>query len=232
MRRASGAGILIPSMLMMLFAGTSLVSAEENIVYPAPRSIFLIALPIIGAASLLIYALPALLGRSYWREPPAFHIANVLTVSSLITVIATILIFLSLTGGADPLTLITLGVLTLLMVTGIFVRYLLLPLPWAATGAGSVAIIIFALAYTAMEASMSTIAWLVDVLLYTLPLWLLIWISLLLLETTKYHMTEDETYKRPDRPGIPRRRRMLRLGELLIMNMVIAVGVPLFFIFL
>ena len=114
-------------MLMMLFSGTTLVSAEEIVLYPPPRSIYLIALPIMGASVLLIYALPALVGRRYWREPPAFHITNALTVSSLITFIATILIYLSLTGRADPLTLITLGVLAHLMVTGIFVRYLQLP---------------------------------------------------------------------------------------------------------
>ena len=77
---------------------------------------------------------------------------------------------------------------------------------------------------------MSTMFWLEDVLLYTLPFWALIWIGLLLLETAKYHIVEDEDHKGPDRPGVPRRRRMLRLGELLIMNMVIAFGVPLFFL--
>ena len=93
------------------------------------------------------------------------------------------------------------------------------------------AIIIFGLVFMAMEVPLSTISWLEDMLLYTLPLWFLVWVGLLLLETAKYHIVEDGDYKRPDGPVVPRRRRMLRLGELLIMNMVIAIGVPLFFIF-
>jgi hypothetical protein len=217
-------------MLIMLFSGTTLVSAEDNILYPPPGSIYLIALPVMGATVLLICALPALLGRRYWREPAAFHVANVLTVSSLAALIATLLILYSSTGMLGALSLVTMGVLALLVFTGIFVRYLLLPLPWATVAAGALAIIIFSLAYMAIETPPATIHWMAEGLLYSLPLWLLVWVGLLLLETAKYHIFGDESHEGPVGPGVPRRRRMLRLGELLIMNMVMAGSVPLFII--
>ena len=224
MRRTSGIPLL--AMLVVVMSGVIVTAAEEDHILPSPRSIYLIALPIMGSAVLLINTLPSLFGRPYRREPAAFHLANILILSSVICLITVILVTNAIQPGVDTtISLATIGVLGLLIIIGLFVRYLQLPIQWASIAGGAIAILIVLLAYMAMETPQATVDRLVDVLSYLTPLWLLIFVGLLLLETTRYHVVEDKDHKEPDWPRVPKDRRMLRLGELLIMNMAVVVGV-------
>jgi len=221
MRRTSGIPLL--TMFVVVMSGAMVTAAEEDHILPSPRSIYLIALPIMGSAVLLINTLPSLFGRPYRREPAAFHLANILTLSSVICLITVILVTNAIQPGVDTtISLATIGVLGLLIIIGLFVRYLLLPIQWATIAGGAIATLIVLLAYMAMETPQATVDRLDDLLSYLTPLWLLIFVGLLLLETARYHVVVN---KEPDWPRVPKDRRMLRLGELLIMNMAVVVGV-------
>jgi len=215
-------------MLIVLMMGSSVASAEDKFSVISLTAICLISLPIMTAAVLIIIALPELLGRAYRREPATFHIANVITVTSVITFIIILGVAYSLSIRSNTtLAFATIGVVVLLIVNGIFVRYLHLSFPWATIAGGAVAILTVSLAYLAMGTPGATMDRIEGVLVQALPLWLLVWLGLLAMETAKYHIVEVETHKGPDGPRVPRRRRMLRLGELLIINMAVAAGLSL-----
>jgi amino acid permease len=228
MRRTSIPGTILLSILIGVLSGTSVASAGENNYYISVTTIYIVTIPIVGGAILLISALPPLLGRRYWREKWVFHIANVLTISSVIAFTSALLVLYSFDQRVNTtITLAATGVLALLIATGIFVRYLLLPLPWATIAGGALAITIVSLASIVLDMPGATLFRIEDILLQTLPLWLIVWIGILLMETAKFHVAAEDDHEDPDLPRITPKRRMLRLGELLIMNMAVAVGLGL-----
>ena len=222
MARTSKPRILLLAILLVVMKGTAIASANTFYTPPSPLPILVVALPVIGVAVLLISALPALLGRPYHREPAVFHMANIVAATSVITFLTVLVANGAFMPYVDTtVSLSVAGVLALLIITGVLVRYLLVPLQWAVVAGTCLALFIVSLAYVLAQLSDADSSWVFEVALRTLSLWLLIWLGLLLLETARYHYTEDETHEEPDRPGVPMRRRMLRLGELLILNMVL-----------
>jgi hypothetical protein len=221
-------GTLLLSLLAMLASGTSLVSAADTVETPDPASVFLIALPVVGLAVLLLAALPALLHRPYMREPPAVHMAKVAALSSVISLLTTLVVSHAYWPGYDStVSLSVTGVVTLLLMTGLYLRYLLMPFPWAVLAGGAMAVICVSLAYAVMEAPSSAVFNATEVLLYSLPLWMLVWAALLAMETVRHHALVEEDHREPGTAGFVRRRQVLRLGELLIINMALAAGLLL-----
>jgi hypothetical protein len=187
-------------------------------------SISVMSLPLTGLLVLAIYALPSLLGRPAVAEPTAFHLANIVVVTALLTLLGALLVpFVYVEGVSTTLSFAVIGVLDALLVAGIMARYLLFP-PWkAAVAGGLVAVITVSWAYLAFEMDYSSLLSIEDLARLTLPVWLLVYIGLLFLETNHYHTgSEGPTPPGGGRPN--RDRRMLRLGESLIMNMVVAGG--------
>ncbi len=214
---------LVLATVIAVTSGSSIASASVLYVVPSPIPIVLVALPIIGMALLIVSALPALLRRPYFREPAAFHMTNIIAATSFVTFLIALMVNRALIPNVDTtLTLSSTGILALLIIAGVLVRYLLVPINWALLAGGSLATLLVSLAYVMAEVPGASYSWVIDAALYSLPLWLLIWLGLLTLETARYHYVEDGTHHEPDRPGPSMRRRMLRLGELLILNTVIA----------
>lgn len=221
-------GTTFLSLLAILASGTSLVSAEDTVVTPDPASVFLIALPLMGLAVLLLAALPALLHRPYAREPSAVHMAKVMALSSVVSLLTTLIVTHSFWPGYDStVSLSVSGVVALLLMTGLYLRYLLIPFPWAMLAGGTMAVVCVSLAYAAMEAPSSAVVNATQVLLYSLPLWMIVWVAMLALETARHHDLVGEDHREPGTARLGRRRLVLRLGELLIINMAVAVGLLL-----
>jgi hypothetical protein len=228
LRPMNVAGMGLLSMFIITLLGTTVASAEESRFLPSLSAIYIITLPVMGTVVLLIVLVPEMLGRRYHRERPAFHIANILAASSIITFLTARGISYAIMPGLNTtVNLSVLGVLSLLISTGLFARYFMIPIPWAAVAGSAIAVITVSLALVVIETPLATIERVIDMLLYSLPLWLLVWVGLLLLETAKYHVVPNDDHKGPDRPGIRVTRRMLRLGELLLMNFAIALGIGL-----
>jgi hypothetical protein len=221
------AGVSLISVLATVFSGSSFASADEMVVVPSPPVIYVVLLPLVGATVLLLVALPPLLGRPYWRETPAFHVANTVTVTSLVTFLMAFVVFYVLRGtsGDERYTLAAFAAVITFLLTGVLVRYLLAPLHWAALTAGTLACVTVAIAYLATDATNADLWRTVEGLSHLLPLVLLIWLGVLVWETARFHYVERATHEEPETPRLTRRRRMLRLGELLIANMAVAAGI-------
>ncbi len=205
-----------------------MVSAEDIVPTPDPASVFLIALPVMALAVLLLAALPALLHRPYTREPPAVHMAKVAALSSVVSLLTTLVVSHAFWPGYDStVSLSFAGVVTLLLMTGLSLRYLLMPFPRAVLAGGTMAVICVSLAYAAMEAPSSAVFNATEVLLYSLPLWMLVWAAMLAMETARHHALVEEDHREPETVRLGRRRLVLRLGELLIINMALAAGLLL-----
>jgi hypothetical protein len=215
--------------LATFLSGSSTASAESPVLYPSPPAFFIVLLPLVGAIVLILVALPPLLGRPYWRETPAFHIANTVTVTSLVTLLMALSVFYVVYEGSgrDVYSLAAITVVATFLLSGLFVRYLLMRLLWATVTAGVMACFIVLLSYLAVGAANVDLWWTLEGLMYLLPLFLLVWLGLLAWETARFHYVEGEGHEEPETPGLPRRRRMLRLGELLIANMALGAGLLL-----
>ena len=81
--------------------------------------------------------------------------------------------------------------------------------------------------YWAVTAPTATLYQVEDVFRLSLPFTSLLFVGLLLLETTRYHLVRDDDHREPEGPSVPQGRRMLRLGEAIIINFALAVGVAL-----
>jgi hypothetical protein len=227
--RSRNAVVPLASVLAIVLSGTSFASADELVVHTEPVAIYVVLLPLVGAILLLLVALPPLLRRPYWRETPAFHVANTVTVTSVITLLMAFVAFFLVyeTSGDRSATVAASAVMATLILAGILVRYLLVPLPWATGTAVLLAFMLVALIKLALDSTSPYMLSIVGTLLYVLPLLLLIWVGLLAWETARFHHVEGKTHEEPEGPRLPPRRRMLRLGELLIANMAVAVGLLL-----
>ncbi len=215
------------SSLGVLTIGSQLASAAGTVedVQSTLVSISVMSLPLMGLLVLAIYALPSLMARPPTVEAPAFHLANLVVVTALLTFLDALLVpFVYVEGMSTTLSFAVIGILDLMMVAGVLARYLLLPTSQTAVAGGVVAIITVAWAYQAFEMDYSTLLSIEDLVRVTLPITLLVYMGLLILETNRYHVGEERS--RPPCGGRAfQSRRMLRLGELLIMNMVVAAAV-------
>jgi hypothetical protein len=215
------------TILLALFLGAPLASgagtAED--VQSTLVAISVLSLPLTGLLVLAIVTLLTFLEGYPVAEPVSFHMANVIVVTALLTFLDALLVpFVYVEGVSTTLSFALIGVLDLLLVAGIFARYLLLPVPRAAIAGGVVAGIAVAWAYMAFEMDYSSLLSIEDALRLTLPVSLIVFVALLFLETDHFHLG-GEARGGGGTADLPRGRRMLRLGELLIMNMVVAAGV-------
>ena len=228
MERTKASSILLATVLLAVMTGTSVASALDGPGVDSPVPVLLVALPVFGAAILLVSALPALLEHTYFKEPAAFHMANVIAATSFLSFLAAVMVDRALVSGVDTTaTLAVTGVLGVLIITGVLLRYLLVPLPWAAIAGGALATLVVSMAYLVAELPDPAWSKVTDVVVHSLPLWLLVWLGLLALETARHHPVEEGEERKAEGSGVPMRRRMLRLGELLIMNTVLAAVVLL-----
>lgn len=228
--RPMTAGILLLATLIMVLSITPIASANDAVedAKPTMVAISLLSLPIMGLIILLIIALPAMLGRPYRLEPAGYHVANVLAVVALLAFIDALLVPYVFVRGVDPtLSFAVVGVLDMLMVTGIFVRYLLFPVNWATAVGTGLAIATIIRVHSAYQMPLATLYRTEDLLRLTLPVWSVLFIGLLLMETARYHLVDNHDHREPDGLQLPKRRRMLRLGEVLIMTFAIAVAMLL-----
>jgi hypothetical protein len=216
--------------LILLILGTPIASASDPVedAKPTVVAISLMSLPIIGLIVLLIVTLPAMAGRPYRVEPPGLHVANILTVVALLTFIDALMAPYVLSRGVDPtLSFAVVGVLDMLIVTGVFSRYLLFPVNWATAVGAALAIITVVSMYSMYQMPLATLYLVEDVLGLALPVLAILFIGLLTMETVRYHLMPGGDHREPDWPRVPPRRRMLRLGEVLIMTFVVAVAMAL-----
>lgn len=214
------------TILLTLPLGAPLASGAGTVedVHSTLVAISVMSLPLMGLLVLAIVTLLTFLERSPVAEPPSFHMANVIVVTALLTFLDALMVpFVYVEGVSTTLSFALIGVMDLLLVAGIFARYLLMPVPRAAIAGGVVAGITVAWAYLAFEMDYSSLLSIEDALRLTLPVWLIVFVALLFMETNHFHLGEEDRGRRVT-ADLPRGRRMLRLGELLIMNMVVAAG--------
>lgn len=228
--RAGTSGIVLVTTLAVLALGSSIASANDPVEDAKPTivAISLMSLPIIGLIVLLIVTLPAMAGRPYRVEPPGLHVANILTVVALLTFIDGLMAPYVFSRGVDPaLSFAVMGVLDMLIVTGVFSRYLLFPVNWATAVGAALAIVTVVSVYSAYQMPLATLYLVEDVLRLALPVLAILFVGLLMMETARYHLMPGRDHREPDWPRVPPRRRMLRLGEALIMTFVVAVAMTL-----
>jgi hypothetical protein len=227
--RSRDAVLPLMSVLGVLLAGSSLASADDLVTYPEPGAIYVVLLPMVGAIVLLLVALPPLLGRPYWRERPSFHLANTVATTSLVTLLMALFVFYLLyeVSGSRTYPVAAFAAFSTFLLTGVLARYLLMPLPWATVSAVALACVMVVMVRLASDASNDGPWRAVEGLLHLLPLLLLTWLGVLAWETARFHYVEGATHEEPGGPRLPRRRRMLRLGEMLIANMAVATGLLL-----
>jgi len=105
-------------------------------------AISVMSLPITGLLVLLLLSMTTLLGRPSRSEPAAFHVTNLVVVVALLSFLGALLVpFVFVEGVSTTLTFAAVGVLDLLLVAGVFARYLLFRVPWAVVAGGVVATI-------------------------------------------------------------------------------------------
>lgn len=223
-------GTLLMATLIVLLAGTSIASADgvEEDVEPTVLNITLMFMPLMGILIVSIMALPAILGRPYRVEPPDLHIANILVTVTFLALLDTLLVPYVFVKEVDPnLAFALVGVLQMLIATGIFHRYLLIPVNWAIVTATAFSIIYFIWMYSTYRIPLATLYHIEDVLRSILPALILIFAAMLMMETARYHLAPDEGHREPDWPKVPKRGRVLRLSELMIMTFALAVALAL-----
>jgi hypothetical protein len=222
--------IALIAAVVLLVLPMQIVSANDPIedAKPTMVAISLLSLPIMGLIILLIIAIPAMLGRPYRVEPVGFHLANLLAVVFLLAFIDALLAPYVFAEGVDPaLSFSVVGVLDMLIVTGVFVRYLLHPVNLATVIGTVLAVITVLRVYSAYQMPLATLYHMEDVLRFTLPAWVFLFSGLLMLETVRNHHLVDEGHKEPDWPQVHKEKRMMRLGEVLIMTFAVAVAMGL-----
>jgi hypothetical protein len=229
-RRKGNVRIPVLASLLLLLLGSSIASAagSSGDIRSTLVVISLLSLPLFGLVVLLIIALPEMLGRPYRFEPAGYHVANVLAVVFLLTFVDALLTpYVLVEGVNSTLSFVIVGVLDLMLVTGVFIRHLLFPLRWATAIGGAWAIIMVVRAFIAIEMPAATLFRLEDVLRLSLPVTAIIFIGLLLMETARYHLAAEDDHREPEGPRVPGGRRMLRLGEVLITTFALSVGVAI-----
>lgn len=221
--RTLAAGILLVAVVALLAPTASAASGAEADMKPTLAAISIMSLPLTGLLVLLLVSLRPLLGRPYDTEPLGLHIANVLAATSLLTFLDALLVpYLFIEGADTTASFAAVGLLDALVVLAVFHRYLLQPLPWAAGSGLAFGLTTVAWGNAALTMDLSDLYRMEDLLRLSWPVWLLIFLALLLLETAKLHV-DDGTERTP--PPLSRPRMALRLGEMLIIAFGLAVGV-------
>lgn len=214
--------------LVLLGAGVAADGGSTGDIKPTIVVVTLLTLPLMGLMVLTIVAVPEIIGRPYRFEPMAFHIGNVLTLAFMLIFFDALVGPYAHVEGVDPtLSFSVVGVMSLLFATAVFHRYLLLPVPWATVAGGAIAIHTVSRVYWAVTVPTATLYQVEDLFRLSLPFTALLFVGLLLMETTRYHLLRDDGHREPEGPSVPQGRRMLRLGEAIIINFALAVGVAL-----
>lgn len=182
-------------------------------------AIGLLALPLIGLLVLAAVSLARLTGAGPPPEPAGFHVANVLSATTLLTLLVALsgpFVLLDPRGTTLPFALQAAAVVC--VTTLVLARYLLLPLwqsaVWGvALAAGAAASWSLLLPLTGPQ-----VEDVVGFLAYTFTFGALVFLGLLALETLRHHRApgdrRDAALSPDDRPDI--RERTLRMGEMML----------------
>jgi hypothetical protein len=230
-RSATFGSILVLALTLMAF-GASLVTATSIADSPLPETmvkISIVSMPLMGLLVLLLVYLPTLLGEDYPVEPVRFHLANILCVVTLLTFIDALLVPYLVVYKVDiTISFALVGLLDLLLVFSVFYRYLALPLWWSSMAGGVIAITMVSWGIAVWEnVSGSDLLAIKDLLVYSLPVWLLIFLGALALETLKHHHKPEMNVEKGALPRISIRTRTHRMGEMLIFITILGTVVGL-----
>ncbi len=221
--RTVAAGILLLAILALLAPSASAATGAVDDIRPTLVAISVLSLPLTGLLVLLLVSLRPILGLPYRTEPVGLHIADVLAATTLLTFLGALLVpYLFVEGADTTISFAVVGLLDALVALAVFRRYLLLPFPWAAGSGLTVGIATVAWGYYALGVGFAQLLRIEDLLRLSWPVWLLIFLALLLLETASHHVGGDRA---PSPPPLPRPRMALRLGEMMILALGLAVGV-------
>ena len=187
-------------------------------------AIGLFALPLVGLLVLAAVSLARLSGAGPPPEPAGFHVANVLSATTLLTLLVALsgpFVLLDPRGTTLPFALQAAAVVC--VTTVVMARYLLLPV-WQSAVWGVVLAAGAAVSWSLLlPLTGPQVEDVVGFLALTFTVWALVFLGLLALETLRHHRAPDGTLNAlpaPDnRPDI--RERTLRMGEMMLASPVL-----------